>query len=151
MGRRLRRRGWLVGLWLVAAAAHAQFANLPEARRPTLLLQSDAANERAYREHAARHVYATYPSRVLKGMVPPLVYAIVVTETHIDARGNVLSVRVVRQPASANEVSPWVVSLIRRASPLPPPLRMGRVRYVETWLVDKSGQFQVRTLTEGQL
>jgi len=28
---------------------------------------------------------------------------------------------------------------------------MKRVRYVETWLVDRSGQFQVRTLTEGQL
>lgn len=151
MGRWLLRRAWLVGLWWFAAAADAQFAKPPEAQRPTQLLQSDAPNEKAYREHAARHVYASYPSHVLKGMVPPLVYAIVVTETQIDARGNVLSVRVVRQPASAKEVSPWVVSLIRRASPLPPPLRMARVRYVETWLVDKSGQFQVRTLSEGQL
>lgn len=150
-GRWLLRRAWLAGLWWVAAAADAQFAKPPEAQRPTQLLQSDAPNERAYREHAARHVYASYPSHVLKGMVPPLVYAVVVTETQIDARGNVLSVRVVRQPASAKEVSPWVVSLIRRASPLPPPLRMARVRYVETWLVDKSGQFQVRTLSEGQL
>jgi len=43
------------------------------------------------------------------------------------------------------------VSLIRRASPLPPPARMGRVKYLEIWLVDKSGQFQVDSLTEGQL
>ena len=74
-----------------------------------------------------------------------------VTETEIDARGKVLNVRVVRQPASAREVTPWVVSMIRRASPLPPPARIGRVKFVEIWLVDKSGQFQVHSLTEGQL
>ena len=36
------------------------------------------------------------------------------------------------------------------AAPLPPPARMGKVRYVEVWLVDKSGKFQVHSLTEGQ-
>ena len=56
----------------------------------------------------------------------------------------------VRRPASAREVTPWVVSLIRRASPLPPPARMGRVKFLEIWLVDKSGQFQLDSLTEGQ-
>jgi protein TonB len=50
----------------------------------------------------------------------------------------------------ANQVTPWVVTLIRKASPLPPPARIGRVKVVETWLVDRSGQFQVRALTEGQ-
>ena len=31
-----------------------------------------------------------------------------------------------------------------------PVLAMGKVRYVEIWLVDKSGRFQVDSLTEGQ-
>jgi protein TonB len=34
---------------------------------------------------------------------------------------------------------------------LPPPVRMGRVRFIEIWLVDRSGRFQVDSLTEGQL
>lgn len=88
---------------------------------------------------------------MLKGKVRANVYAVMVTETEIDARGQVLGVRVLRKPAEAHAVTPWAVTLIRRASPLPPPLRMKRVRYVETWLVDRSGQFQVRTLSEGQL
>ena len=74
-----------------------------------------------------------------------------VVETEIDATGQVLNVTVVRKPA-ADEVAPWVVAMIRRAAPFPPPVRMpgGSVRYLDIWLVDKSGLFQVDTLTEGQ-
>ena len=40
--------------------------------------------------------------------------------------------------------------MIKKASPFPPPARMGEVKYTEIWLVDKSGRFQLDTLTEGQ-
>ncbi|HYN61304.1 MAG TPA: hypothetical protein VET87_17430 [Rubrivivax sp.] len=146
---RLRRWG-LGGLALAGLSAQAQFATVPPAQRPAQVPASLALNEKAYRKDAAQHIYAAYPSHILKGMVPPLVYAIMVTETEVDARGAVLQVRVVRAPAAAKEVTPWVVSLIRRAAPLPPPARLGRVKFIEVWLVDKSGQFQVHTLTEGQ-
>ena len=111
---------------------------------------SAATSAAQYRMEAARHLYARYPQQVLRGKVPAHVYAIVVTETDVDAQGRVLAVRVLRGPASAQEVTPWVVAMIRQAAPLPPLQRMKRTRYVETWLVDRSGQFQVRTLTEGQ-
>ena len=39
---------------------------------------------------------------------------------------------------------------VRRAAPFPVPARMGKVTYTETWLWDKSGRFQLDTLTEGQ-
>lgn len=153
----VRRRSTL--LWLTAIAglgsgsahAAAPFAKAPQPLRPTPPRPSDAAGAAEYRLDAARHLYDAYPALVLKGKVRANVYAVMVTETDIDARGKVLAVRVLRKPAEAHEVTPWVVTLIRRASPLPPPRRMQRVRYVETWLVDRSGQFQVRTLTEGQL
>ncbi len=132
-------------------SAQAQFGSAPQPHKAVVLQPSQAANEKAYRLDAARHIYDTYPAQILKGKVPALVYAILVTETEIDARGQVLGVRIVRQPASAREVTPWVVSMIRRASPLPPPARLGRVKFLEVWLVDKSGQFQVHSLTEGQL
>ena len=89
--------------------------------------------------------------KVYYGKLPPLVYAIAVTETEVDAQGAVLNVRIKRAPAGAKHVGPWVVDLIRRAAPLPPPVRMGRVRFIEIWLVDRSGRFQVDSLTEGQL
>jgi hypothetical protein len=146
-----RRRLPLLLLMLAGPPSHAQFAQAPQPHRAMPVQPSEARSHQAYRVDAARHVYAVYPRQVLKGKVPALVHAIVVTETEVDARGRVVGVRIVRQPASAREVTPWVVSLIRAASPLPAPARIGRTRFVEVWLVDKSGQFQVHSLTEGQL
>jgi protein TonB len=141
----------LTVLALASLSVRGQFVQVPKPLKMAVLQPSEARSEMAYRTDAARHIYDAYPSQVLKGKVPALVYAIVITETELDARGKVLNVRVLRQPASAREVTPWVVSLIRRASPLPPPVRMGRVRVLEVWLVDKSGLFQVHSLTEGQM
>jgi hypothetical protein len=103
----------------------------------------------AYRAVAARHVYEVHRQRIFKGKLPPLLYAIAVTETVVDTNGKVLSVRIIRQPAAAKDVGPWVVSLIRSASPFPRP--GSRTRFIETWLVDKSKTFQLDSLTEGQL
>ena len=141
----------LPALVLASGLASAQFAATPQPHKAAVLQPSEASNAPAYRLDAARHIYAAYPAQILEGKVPALVYAIVVTETEIDARGRVLGVRIVRQPSSAREVTPWVVGMIRRASPMPPPARIGRVKFVEVWLVDKSGRFQVHSLTEGQL
>lgn len=135
---------------LAGGAAHAQFATVPVPEARAELRVSTAVTEKAYRQDAARHIYAAYPSRIYRGMLPPLLHAVIVTETDVDAFGVVRRVRVVREPASAKEVVPWVVGLIRRASPLPPPRGLGTVRYTETWLVDKTGRFQVHSLTEGQ-
>ena len=38
----------------------------------------------------------------------------------------------------------------RAAAPYPVPERLGKVTYTDTWLWDKSGHFQLDTLTEGQ-
>ena len=101
---------------------------------------------------AARHLYAAFPSRIHKGKMPPMMYAVMITEAEVDAAGQVVNVKVVRPPAAAKEVTPWVVSLIRRAAPYPAPVRMagGQAVWREIWLVDKTGTFQVDALTEGQ-
>jgi hypothetical protein len=89
--------------------------------------------------------------RVMKGKMPPLLYSVMIVETEIDATGKVANVNIIRKPA-APEVAPWVVAMIQRASPFPVPAKLGEagVRYTDIWLVDKSGRFQVDTLTEGQ-
>jgi protein TonB len=112
---------------------------------------SSATSEKAYRVDAARVIYTAYADSIYKGKLPPLLYAIAVVETEIDARGNVRAVRMLRAPSHAPEVTARVRDLIHKASPLPAPVRLGTVRYVDTWLVDKSGKFQLDTLTEGQL
>ena len=69
--------------------------------------------------------------------------------TEVDAQGQILDVRV-RRPPAAPEVGPWVLSMIRKAGPFPPPAKLGKATYTEVWLVHKSGNFQLDTLTEGQ-
>ncbi len=134
--------------WLIATPALAQFKTTPPVggafQRP-----SPAETALEYRSDGARHLYAAYGKQIHKGKMPPLLYGVAIIETEIAADGAVKNVRVVRQPAAA-EVGPWAVEMIKKASPFPPPARMGEVKYTEIWLVDKSGRFQLDTLTEGQ-
>lgn len=152
----------------VAVAALVWFAGcsspLPPASAPAPRVQapaplpltagrrvSQATSERAYRVDGASAIYAAYADSIYKGKLPPMLYAIAVVETEIDASGHVRAVRMLRAPSHAPEVTARVRELIQKASPLPTPARLGGVRYVDTWLMDKSGKFQLDTLTEGQL
>ena len=83
--------------------------------------------------------------------MPPLLYAIGVLEVDIDKTGRVSAVRWLRAPRHAPEVMKEIERTVRNAAPFPAPARMGRVTYTDTWLWDKSGRFQLDTLTEGQL
>ncbi len=145
-------RSWLAAaVLLTATAAQAQFAMVPAPQTVGVPAPSEARADKEYRADAARHLYAAYPTRVFRGKLPPLLYSVMAVETEIDATGQVVNVSVVRKPA-ADEVAPWVVAMIQRAGPFPAPASVGAatVRYFEIWLVDKSGRFQVDTLTEGQ-
>ena len=89
--------------------------------------------------------------RVYRGKLPPLLYGIIMVETELDATGQVVNVSVVRKPA-ADEVAPWVLAMVRPRRALPGAGRDAgaTVRFTETWFVDKSGLFQLFSLTEGQ-
>jgi hypothetical protein len=115
------------------------------------LVTSSAGTPREYRRDAAGHLYAQNGHRIFKGKMPPLLYAIGVFEVEVDAKGNVISTAWVRAPRHAPEVMAEIERTALRASPYPAPTRMGRVTYTDTWLWDKSGNFQLDTLTEGQL
>ncbi len=134
------------------AATLATCALLAAPALPAATLQkvSTASNAKAYRVDGARHLYALYASQIYKGKLPPLVHAIVVVETELDAGGNVRDVKMIRVPSHAPDVTERVRKMIQQASPLPAPTRMGGTKYFDIWLVDKSGRFQLDTLTEGQ-
>jgi periplasmic protein TonB len=130
--------------------AQAQFTMVPAPQVQTAPRASEAEIEKEYRIDAARHLYAAYPGRIFKGRLPPLLFSVMIVETEIDSEGQVQNISVVRKPA-ADEVAPWVLAMIKRAAPFPAPAKMpGGTRYLDIWLVDKSGLFQVDTLTEGQ-
>lgn len=154
--RRLRTKGVLAMAAVAIASlvagrhAHAQFASVPAPLVASAEKFSDADTPRSYRRDGAQHLYATYPQHVHKGKLPALMYAIAITETEIDENGEVVRAAVVREPAAAKEVSPWVVEMIRHASPFPKPAKLGHVTYTDVWLVDRTGKFQLDTLSEGQ-
>ena len=108
-----------------------------------------AANAREYKRDAAQHIYAALPTHIFKGRLPPLLYGIAITEIDVDATGQVLDVRLLREPAAA-EVGAWIQRLVRRVGPFPAPAKLGQLTYTEIWLVHRSGNFQLDTLTEGQ-
>ncbi len=120
----------------------------PSAGRPG---SSDAATPRAYRQDAARHLYAQNAPRIYQGQLPAVLYAIGVLEVDIDRNGRVQRLHWMRAPRHAPEVIAEIERTVRAGAPYPVPARMGKVTYTDTWLWDKSGKFQLDTLTEGQL
>ena len=120
----------------------------PVALLPTV---SQASTPQAYRRDAALHLYAHNAARIYKGMLKPHLYAIGVLEIDIDRQGQVAGIHWRRAPRHAPEVMAEIVRTVRAAAPYPIPSRMGRVTYSDIWLWDKSGQFQLDTLTEGQM
>lgn len=111
---------------------------------------SSASNPRAYRKDAAQHLYAHNAARIFHGQLPPQLYAVGVLNTEIDRNGKVVALHWLRAPRHVPAVMAEIERTVRAASPYPSPTRMGKVTYTDTWLWDRSGRFQLDTLTEGQ-
>lgn len=131
-----------------AAAPAPAAATPPAAARPSA---SGATNAKAYRRHAATHLYARNADRIYKGMLQPNLYAVGVLDVDIDRQGQITAITWRRAPSHVPEVISEIIRMVRAAAPYPVPARLGRVTYTDIWLWDKSGQFQLDTLTEGQL
>lgn len=103
-----------------------------------------------YRLDAAYHLYEKNNTRIFKGVMPHFLYAIGVLEIQVDSRGNLQSLNWMRAPEHAPEVMAEIERTVRQAAPFPAPVRLGQATYIETWLWDVSGNFQLHTLSEGQ-
>ncbi len=111
---------------------------------------SNASTPRDYRRAAASNIYEQNASRIYKGRLPPHLYAVGVLQVEINRTGDVMGISWMRAPRHAPEVMAEIEKTVRAAAPYPLPAKMGRVTYTDTWLWDKSGKFQLDTLTEGQ-
>jgi protein TonB len=149
------KRHWLWGGLATAAAALLAACGVMPSSSPGGSglpgASSSATNARAYRQDAARHIYQANQHRIYQGQLPPMLYAVGVLEVHIDRSGNVRSFNWMRAPSHAPEVIREIERTVRAASPLPAPSRVtDRLVWTDTWLWDRSGKFQLDTLTEGQ-
>jgi hypothetical protein len=133
-------------------AAPAPVIVQPAPVRPELPMgpPSLAINALDYRLDAAYHLYGKNNGRIYQGVMPHFLYAIGVLEVQVDPRGNLLALNWMRAPEHAPEVIAEIERTIRQAAPFPAPVQLGSTSYIETWLWDASGNFQLHTLSEGQ-
>jgi hypothetical protein len=129
---------------LVPAPAPAPAVQPPPAKSSTALNAED------YRVDAATHLYKLNSSRIYPGVMPHFLYAIGVLEIQLDTRGRVTHLQWLRPPEHAPEVVAEIERTVRQASPFPAPVHLKNASYVDTWLWDRSGRFQLHTLSEGQ-
>lgn len=109
----------------------------------------DRPASRDYRRVAARHLYQRNAERIYRGQLPPMLYAVGVLQLDLDRGGRITRLHWLRAPRHAPEVMAEVERIVYRAAPFPSP--GAAVTYTDTWLWDRSGRFQLDTLTEGQL
>lgn len=117
---------------------------------PAPELISNASTPKDYRQDGARHIYKYNAHRIHKGQLPPLMHAVGVLQVELDGRGNVRNISWMRAPSHVPDVMREIERTVRAAAPFPAPVRLGGVTYTDVWLWDKSGNFQLDTLTEGQ-
>lgn len=122
----------------------------PALPAPAAARVSIATSARDYRRDAASHLYGLNRDRIYKGRLPPMLYAVGVLEVDLDAGGHVRRLHWLRAPSHAPDVVAEIERTVRAAAPYPAPTRLGRVTWTDTWLWDRSGRFQLDTLTEGQ-
>jgi periplasmic protein TonB len=125
-------------------------APAPVATLPAPALISNARTPRDYRQDGARHIYSKNGNRIFKGQLPPLMHAVGVLQIDVDGRGNVRGLNWMRAPSHVPDVMREIERTVRAAAPFPAPVQLGSVTYTDTWLWDRSGNFQLDTLTEGQ-
>jgi len=111
---------------------------------------SQAQSPLDYRLDAAYHIYGKNPTRIYRGVMPHFLYAIGVLEIQVDQYGQVMALNWLRAPEHAPEVVAEIERTVRQAAPFPAPVHLGQASYIETWLWDASGHFQLHTLSEGQ-
>ena len=149
------KRHWLWGGLAAALSAVLAACGIrpsPSARATDMAPSpaSQADTPRAYRKDAAAHVYRHNAQRIFKGQLPPMLYAVGVLEVNLGRKGEVRSMHWLRAPRHAPEVIKEIERTVRAAAPFPVAARLGYVTYTDTWLWDRSGHFQLDTLTEGQ-
>lgn len=136
--------------WLMAGLTASAAASLTACGVPIALPGKGRPASAAYERKAANHLYLRYASRIYRGKLPAMLYAVGVLEISLSGSGQIQRLNWMRKPSHAPEVVREIERLVRAVAPFPP-TGVGSVSYTDTWLWDRSGRFQLDTLSEGQL
>ncbi|CAN5464169.1 hypothetical protein BH09PSE6_BH09PSE6_34550 [soil metagenome] len=101
-----------------------------------------------YKRSAALQIQSRNPAWVTAEAPEPLLRAVIVMRIRVDSRGRTRP-EILRSPS--RELGQRTLRSIEVASPLPSPppdlaVDLNRYGYTETWLYNRDGRFQIRTV-----
>lgn len=107
-----------------------------------------------YKLALAHRIAAVNSTKVFIGRPQALLRSVVVVKYVVDANGSVVRSEIMRSNRDRVTEATALAS-IKQTAPFPKPapalLRNGRVEVIETWLFNKDGRFQLRTIAEPQM
>lgn len=107
-----------------------------------------------YKLALAQHISQRSASRVFSERPQALLRSVVVVRYVIDAHGHLVSSEIMRSNRD-RVTEAAALQALRTAAPFPPPssnlLNRGHVELAETWLFNKDGRFQLRTVALPQM
>ena len=102
----------------------------------------------------AHRITQVNSTKVYIGRPQALLRSVVVVKYVVDANGGLLRSEIMRSNRD-RVTETTALSSVRNTAPFPKPapslLRHGRVEVIETWLFNKDGRFQLRTIAEPQM
>jgi protein TonB len=126
----------------------------PSESRPGSKAQSTSSTHAAYKTELANRISEVNASKIYGGRPQALLRSVIVVKYHVDANGNVARTEIMRTNHDG-ETEATALATLRKAAPFPKPathlLQRGRVEIVETWLFNKDGRFQLRTVAQPQM
>jgi protein TonB len=123
-----------------------KLVNKPEQK---ILAKSNAKTNVEYQHELALHLSRVNAPKIYTTNPQALLRSVVVLRFTLNAQGNLLSKAIVRSNKDKETEATALSSLVSaQPFPIPPPLllKQGKLDMVETWLFNKDGRFQLRTI-----
>ena len=115
---------------------------------------STARTVDAYKRDLALRISEVNSTKIYPGQPQALLRAVIVVKFTVDGGGKLIRSNIVRSNHDSAAEATAVASL-RNAAPFPKPppslLQNGRVELTETWLFNKDGRFQIRSVAQAQM
>ncbi len=148
----IRRIVLCVSVLALAACSGLRPSDQPIGTTPDGTSKADSAAE--YQIALAHRIVQVNSTKVFIGRPQALLRSVVVVRYVVDANGSLVRSEIMRSNRDRVTESTALAS-VRATAPFPKPapalLRNGRVEVIETWLFNKDGRFQLRTIAEPQM
>ncbi|QEI05296.1 hypothetical protein FXN63_05155 [Pigmentiphaga aceris] len=136
-----------------SAAASSQIAELGPIPTAPGVPPPDTPAE-AWQMQFAQALHDHQASKVFEGIPQNPLYAIIVLEIELDAKGTLRNVRNMRSPPHGAKERDAAIASVRAGGPYPPPprqlLKNGVAKFTETWLFNNDRRFRLRSLAAPQ-